>query len=165
MQQPETHRGEFCSKTADAFQLTKRWVCSSFLAWHALFPGRGPSSFAQAPPILFSHFFLAGSNTGERKVSQGRTLPQSASAWIKPTSTSWTEKSPRTSGQRKTAEWQLEEQQIMMAMQGLEQANPDVLLNAKKILELANKAYFLYLTQNPAEQVRLGCLVFTYCSA
>ncbi|HZU33135.1 MAG TPA: hypothetical protein VFB79_18610 [Candidatus Angelobacter sp.] len=45
--------------------------------------------------------------------------------------------------QRKTAEWQLEEQQILMAMQGLEQASPDVLLTAKKTFELANKAYFL----------------------
>jgi hypothetical protein len=50
---------------------------------------------------------------------------------------------------RKTAEWQLEEQQIVMAMQGLREASPDTLLNAKRTLELANKAYFLYVTQNP----------------
>ena len=33
--------------------------------------------------------------------------------------------------QRKTAEWQMGEQQILMAVQGLEQASPDVLLTAK----------------------------------
>ena len=34
--------------------------------------------------------------------------------------------------QRKTAEWQMEEQQILMAIQGLrEQASPDVLMTAK----------------------------------
>ncbi|HET9183302.1 MAG TPA: recombinase family protein [Candidatus Angelobacter sp.] len=65
--------------------------------------------------------------------------------------------------QRKTAEWQLEEQQVMMAIQGLEQASPDVLLNAKRILELANKAYFLYVTQNPAEQGQLLKKVLLNC--
>ncbi len=65
--------------------------------------------------------------------------------------------------QRKTAEWELEEQQVMMAMQGLEHASPDVILNAKKILELANKAYFLYVTQNPSEQGRLLKKVLLNC--
>jgi site-specific DNA recombinase len=65
--------------------------------------------------------------------------------------------------QRKTADWQLEEQQIMMAMQGLQQASPDQLLTAKKTLELANKAYFLYVTQNPAEQARLLKMVLSNC--
>jgi hypothetical protein len=36
-----------------------------------------------------------------------------------------------------------------MAMQGLQEASPDQLLTAKRTLELANKAYFLYVTQNP----------------
>jgi len=47
--------------------------------------------------------------------------------------------------QRKTAEWQLEEQQVLIAMQGLEQASPDMLLTAKRTLELANKAIFCML--------------------
>ena len=37
---------------------------------------------------------------------------------------------------RKTSEWQLEEQQMLMAMQGLREASPDSLLNAKRTLEL-----------------------------
>jgi len=65
--------------------------------------------------------------------------------------------------QRKTAEWQLEEQQVLMAMQGLEQASPDMLLTAKWTLELANKACFLYVTQNPAEQGTLLKKVLLNC--
>src|SRR5205085_8282239 len=65
--------------------------------------------------------------------------------------------------QRKTAEWQLDEQQILMAMQGLEAANPDMLLTAKRALELANKAYFLYVTQIPAEQAKLLKMVASNC--
>jgi site-specific DNA recombinase len=64
---------------------------------------------------------------------------------------------------RKTTDWQLEEQQILMAMQGLEQANPDQLLTAKRTLELANKAYFLYVRQTPAEQGELLKLVLSNC--
>jgi hypothetical protein len=67
------------------------------------------------------------------------------------------------SGYSGRAEWELEEQQVMIAMQGLEQASPDVLLNAKRILELANKAYFLYVTQNPAEQGQLLQKVLLNC--
>ena len=65
--------------------------------------------------------------------------------------------------QRKTSEWQLEEQQIQMAMQGLEDASPDRLVTAKKTLELANKAYFLYVTQTPAEQAKLLKIVLSNC--
>ncbi len=65
--------------------------------------------------------------------------------------------------QRKIAEWQLEEQQIIMAMQALNDANPDRLLTAKRTLELANKAYFLYVTQKPAEQAKLLKTVLSNC--
>jgi len=37
-------------------------------------------------------------------------------------------------------------------------------LDAKRILELANKAYSLYLTQNPTEQAKLLGIVFLNCS-
>ena len=50
-----------------------------------------------------------------------------------------------------------------MALQGLEQASPDMLLTAERILELANKAYFLYVTQNPAEQGQLLKMVLLNC--
>ncbi len=65
--------------------------------------------------------------------------------------------------QRKTTEWQMEEQQVLMAMQGLEQASADTLLTAKKALELANKAYFLYVRQTPAEQAKLLKMVLSNC--
>ncbi len=65
--------------------------------------------------------------------------------------------------QRKTAEWQFEEQQILLAMQGLRDAGPDSLLSARRTLELANKAYFLYVTQNPAEKAQLLKMVASNC--
>jgi site-specific DNA recombinase len=65
--------------------------------------------------------------------------------------------------QRKTAEWQQEEQQILLAMQGLEQASSDVLLTAKRAFELANKAYFLYVTQKPEDQAKLLKMVLSNC--
>ncbi len=65
--------------------------------------------------------------------------------------------------QRMTAEWQMEEQQILLALQGLEQASPDTFLNAKKTLELANRAYFLYVSQKPAEQAKLLKIVLSNC--
>src|SRR6185312_4333402 len=64
---------------------------------------------------------------------------------------------------KKTSEWRMEEQQIQMAIQGLEQANPDQLLTAKRTLELANKAYFLYVTQTPAEKGKLLKMVLSNC--
>jgi site-specific DNA recombinase len=65
--------------------------------------------------------------------------------------------------QRMTAEWQMEEQQILLAMQGLEHASPDTLLTAKRTLELANRAYFLYVSQPPAEQAKLLKMVLSNC--
>jgi site-specific DNA recombinase len=57
--------------------------------------------------------------------------------------------------ERKSAEWRVEEQQVAMALAGLDQASPDRLLDASRILELANKAHFLYVSQNPAEKAKL----------
>ena len=65
---------------------------------------------------------------------------------------------------RKAAEWQAEEQQIQMAIQGLKQSSPERILDSVKILELANKAYFLYVKQPPAEQAKLLKMVLSNCS-
>ena len=65
---------------------------------------------------------------------------------------------------RKSSEWQQEEQQILLALNGLEEATPDRALTASRIIELANKAYFLYLRQNPAEQGKLLKIVLSNCS-
>jgi site-specific DNA recombinase len=65
---------------------------------------------------------------------------------------------------RKSAEWIAEEQQVLLAMQGLEQAKPERMIDAVRTLELANKAYFLYLKQEPAEKAKLLKLVLSNCA-
>jgi site-specific DNA recombinase len=64
---------------------------------------------------------------------------------------------------RKTQQWQQEEQQILVAMKALEEATPDRSLNAVRILELANKAYSLYLRQNHTERGKLLRIVLSNC--
>jgi hypothetical protein len=64
---------------------------------------------------------------------------------------------------RKSGEWQAEENQIRAAMQGLETVSPERLLDAAKILELASKAYFLYVKQNHTERAKLLKMVLSNC--
>jgi hypothetical protein len=52
----------------------------------------------------------------------------------------------------KSSEWNQEEQQIHSALDGLKQPSPEKMWNGIRILELANKAYFLYVKQQPAEK-------------
>ena len=52
----------------------------------------------------------------------------------------------------------------MLAIQGLEQAKPERVLDAVRILELANKAYFLYLKQPPTEKAKLLKMVLSNCA-
>jgi hypothetical protein len=61
------------------------------------------------------------------------------------------------------AGWSQEEQQILLALQGLEHQSPEKILDGVRILELANKAYFLYLRQPPAEQGKLLRIVVSNC--
>ena len=63
----------------------------------------------------------------------------------------------------KSSEWNLEEAQIQMALDGLDRQNPEKLLDAVRILELANKAHFLYLKQPPAEKAKLLRIVLSNC--
>ena len=65
---------------------------------------------------------------------------------------------------RKTAEWQTEEQQILAALHTLEVPQTERLLDVTRILELANKAYSLYLRQNPFEQAELLRIILSNCS-
>ena len=51
-----------------------------------------------------------------------------------------------------------------MAIEGLKRAGPERLLDGVRVLELANKAYFLYLKQPPAEKAKLLKLVLSNCS-
>jgi site-specific DNA recombinase len=61
-------------------------------------------------------------------------------------------------------EWLSDERQILLALEALKQANPDRLLTASRILELANKAHSLYLMQNPTEQGKLLKMVLSNCA-
>ncbi|MGB8479616.1 MAG: zinc ribbon domain-containing protein [Acidobacteriaceae bacterium] len=65
-------------------------------------------------------------------------------------------KIPEDFWQRKTSEWQIEEHQVRIAIDGLAEAETgDRALDAQRVLELANKAYLLYLTQDPVEKAKL----------
>jgi hypothetical protein len=57
-----------------------------------------------------------------------------------------------------------EEQQIEIALNAPSDSYADRVLSARRILELANKAYFLYVTQKPAEQATLLRKVLSNCS-
>ncbi len=66
---------------------------------------------------------------------------------------------------RKMSEWRGQEQQIRMAMQALEDAkSSDRAVDAERIFELANKAYSLYVSQNPVEKAKLLRMLFSNCS-
>jgi site-specific DNA recombinase len=65
---------------------------------------------------------------------------------------------------RKSAEWQAEVQQIQMATRAVGEIKPERMLDAAKILELANKAYFLYVKQSPAEKAKLLSMALSNCS-
>jgi site-specific DNA recombinase len=64
---------------------------------------------------------------------------------------------------RKSAEWQTEEHQVQVAIEGLRRIGPDCILDGVRILELANKAYFLYLKQTLAEKAKLLRMVLSNC--
>lgn len=67
--------------------------------------------------------------------------------------------------QRKMSDWQMEEEQIKMAIQGLEKADTgDRALDAEKTFELANKAYLLYVSQNSAEKAKLLRMLLSNCT-
>jgi site-specific DNA recombinase len=73
-------------------------------------------------------------------------------------------KIPEDFWERKMSEWRAEEQQIAIALNAHSDSRTDRVLSAKRILELANKAYFLYLTQKPAEQAKLLRSVLSNCA-
>ena len=64
---------------------------------------------------------------------------------------------------RKSAEWQQEEHQIRCSMKAAEVVQPERYLNSSRILELANKAYSLYVKQNHMERAKLLKMVLSNC--
>ena len=73
-------------------------------------------------------------------------------------------KLPEGFWERNMAEWNEDEQRIQSALTRLHAPTADRMLDTKKILELANKAYSLYLTRNPAEQAQLLRMVLLNCA-
>ena len=71
---------------------------------------------------------------------------------------------PQEFWERKMLEWTENERQIQAALTRLGMPSSDRILDAKRILELANKAYSLYLTQNPTQQAQLLRMVLLNCS-
>jgi site-specific DNA recombinase len=67
---------------------------------------------------------------------------------------------------RKSIEWLAEEHQISLAMHGLANANPDPdrIIDAVRIFELANKARFLYVSQPAPEKAKLLRMVLSNCA-
>jgi site-specific DNA recombinase len=66
--------------------------------------------------------------------------------------------------ERKSTEWQAEESNIRSSLLELGQARPGRLLDASRILELANKAYFLYVRQDHEERAKLLKIVLSNCA-
>ncbi len=65
---------------------------------------------------------------------------------------------------RKSAEWREEEARILSQLAEPQTApNPETVLSVERTLELANRAYFLYLTRKPAEQAELLRKVLLNC--
>src|SRR5260370_19054281 len=65
----------------------------------------------------------------------------------------------------KSAEWQEEEQALLASLRELGQAeNPERTLDRIRILELANKAHSLYVTQTPQEKAKLLRMVLSNCA-
>jgi site-specific DNA recombinase len=74
-------------------------------------------------------------------------------------------KIPEDFWQRKNAEWSSEEAQIKQLAGRLETGSRgEHVLNATRILELANKAYSLYVSQNAMEQAKLLRMVLSNCA-
>jgi len=73
-------------------------------------------------------------------------------------------KIPEDFWKRKMSDWRAEERQIEIALNTPIDSYSDRVLSARRILELANKAYFLYVTQKPAEQAKVLRMVLSNCS-
>jgi len=63
----------------------------------------------------------------------------------------------------KSTEWNQEQESILMALQALQDQSPQGIVDGLRTLELANKAYFLYLRQPPAEKAKLLRIVLSNC--
>jgi hypothetical protein len=68
-------------------------------------------------------------------------------------------------GRRRQADWQTEELRIESLISGMGNDQPaERLLDVRRILEFAQRAYFLYITRKPAEQAESLKKVLLNCS-
>ena len=132
-----------------------------------------PLGGIQVPPEVVSQIVTAlreDEKTAASRVGAERTrLEARLTAIRNRMDTAYTDKLdgriPGDFWERKMTEWQMEEQQIRMAMEGLKNAeSSDRALAASEILELANSAYSLYVSQNPVEKAKLLRMVLSNCS-
>jgi site-specific DNA recombinase len=65
---------------------------------------------------------------------------------------------------RRSNEWQNEEREVRASLEALQTVQPNRPLDGARILELANKAYFLYLSQDHAERAKLLQMVLSNCA-
>ena len=71
---------------------------------------------------------------------------------------------PEDFWQRKNGEWRKEEQDIQETIRGLNgHVQQEQFMDAVRILELANKAYLLYVKQSPTEKAKLLKTVLSNC--
>jgi hypothetical protein len=74
-------------------------------------------------------------------------------------------KIPEDFWERRMNDWRLGQQQVKMAIEGLNSAETsDRALDAQRILDLANKAYLLYVSQDSIEKAKLLRMLFWNCS-
>jgi site-specific DNA recombinase len=73
-------------------------------------------------------------------------------------------KIPEDFWSRMMEEWRTEETRIVTALDGSNQPNPNQLDSAQRIFELANKACFHYVTQEPLQKARLLKTVLSNCA-
>ena len=66
--------------------------------------------------------------------------------------------------QRTTAQWKNDADQLKLTLAGFQSFNGDRLVDAKRILELANKAYSLYISRNSTEQANLLKTILLNCA-
>jgi site-specific DNA recombinase len=71
---------------------------------------------------------------------------------------------PEDFWERQMFTWHEEERHIKAGIEHLERPSASRVFTISRILELANKAYFLYVTQKPSEQAKLMRMVLLNCS-
>jgi hypothetical protein len=150
-----------------AVQYTARDVRSGLLFW-AFAQHRSPSASAVLPPAFSSISNAVGFACAKDSAAQQMRLEQRLSSIRHRIDQAYLDKLDGKISEEfwlaKHAEWQEEADGVALALSALQTASPDRLLTAHRILELANRAYSLYLRQNASEQGKLLRMVLSNCA-